>query len=144
MADAQSPDLVSEILTWYYGHFTAINASAELTPASDTLLSYRWFEALEKALHLAGNADASDLLTFLATGRPIDGGPVREARLTWDDPNRLSYWTAEEALQLWQMLERASSAERLTLDPDRAALPAVHEAVSAAVQLNTGVIISVG
>lgn len=99
---------------------------------------------MEKALLLEGKADADVLLAFLATGRPNSGGPIREARLTWDNPNRLSYWSVEEALQLSQILERASSAERLALDPDRAALPAVYEAVSAAVQHNTGVLISIG
>lgn len=143
-ADRDCPDVVDDLLTWYYGHFTAIHPASRLEEASGTLLSYWRFQALEDALRQRGLRDAADLLGYLATGRsPLSGAP-RHTRLTWEDPVRLAFWTAEEVHCLLALLEALGEEARLSLDEDRGALPAVYEAVTTACERGTGVIIGVG
>ncbi|ULH15536.1 hypothetical protein MF271_16745 [Deinococcus sp. KNUC1210] len=71
--NAQAPDVVDDLLGWYYGHFTAVSSQAKLTRASGINIGYRHFQALEAMFQQMGQEEASHLLSYLATGRPILG-----------------------------------------------------------------------
>ncbi|WP_052351875.1 hypothetical protein [Deinococcus pimensis] len=143
-AAARRPDVLDDLLTWYYPDFALREPAARLESASPTMLPDRFFETLESVLRARSSIDAADLMAYLPTGRGIITGAPRHARLTDQDPGRLSFWTLEEARLLRTLLDGPSEAEHLTLDPDRAALPAVHEAVTLADERGTGLIIPVG
>ncbi|WP_027482156.1 hypothetical protein [Deinococcus pimensis] len=143
-ADARHPAVLDELLNGYYPDFQFHEPSAKLEDASPTSLSYRYYEAFEDTLRARGLTDAADLLAYLPTGRGILTGAPRRPPLTWEDPTRLSFWTLDEARRLRALLDGVSEAEQLALDPDRGALPAVHEAVTLADERGTGLILPVG
>ncbi|WP_027483615.1 hypothetical protein [Deinococcus pimensis] len=146
-ASTRVPSVVDEVLSWYYGLFTDVQLPPDAwVRAGVSMIRRDEFFKLERALVDRGLIDAADLVTFILKGRPVLRDAEVQPYVESDplSPPSLAFWTQEEVERLHDLLGGLGEAERLVLDPGWGALPALLDAVSAARERRTGVVVVTG